>query len=271
MHILTEGDGSPAVVIVPALASNVLEWVRIQRAAASETMVVVYDRAGIGWSDSAPGPLTLDAMADDLHALLKSSGIRPPVIIAGHSMGGLVARAFMSRYPGEVAGMLLIDSSHEDQVRRLGPRSGSRSALRAARRQARILGARRLAASAGLLAETSPARLARLTVPEYASASRAVTLSSKQRRITVRELVLLSRSHGQPLDLGSLPLTVLTAASPHRREWSEWPPWAALQDELAALSDDAVHIAALNADHNVHLDDPGVVIREIRELLRRCR
>lgn len=49
MHILTEGDGSPAVVIVPALASNALEWVRVQRAAASETTVMVYDRAGIGF------------------------------------------------------------------------------------------------------------------------------------------------------------------------------------------------------------------------------
>lgn len=49
MHILGKGEGTPAVVIVPALASNVLEWVRVQRAAATKTTVCVCDRAGVGF------------------------------------------------------------------------------------------------------------------------------------------------------------------------------------------------------------------------------
>ena len=93
MHILAMGSGSPAVVVVPALGANVLEWVRVMRAASAETTVCAYDRAGLGWSDRPYGPATIDAMADDLHALLQAAGVSPPYIIAGHSMGGIVVQA----------------------------------------------------------------------------------------------------------------------------------------------------------------------------------
>ena len=68
MHILVEGGGEPPVVIIPALGANVLEWVRVLRAASAETSVCAYDRAGLGWSDPPHGAVTIDAMADDLGA-----------------------------------------------------------------------------------------------------------------------------------------------------------------------------------------------------------
>lgn len=272
MHLLAAGGGSPAVVIIPALASNVLEWVRVQRAAAAETTVIVYDRAGVGWSDPPRGRLTVDAMADDLHALLVTADVKPPYIIAGHSLGGVIARRFQARHPGDVAGMLLIDSSHEDQAQRLPGRPGVRDNItRAARRQFRILGVRRLAASFGLVDGVNMASLARETVPEHQDAARAITLSAKQRRIAVRELLLLSRLRGEPPSFGALPLTVLSAGNARRRQWSAWAAWCQLQDELAALSSDSAHMYAVNADHSVHLDDPEVVVQAIRELLRHSR
>jgi pimeloyl-ACP methyl ester carboxylesterase len=63
MHILAMGDGSPAVVIVPALGANVLEWVRALRDSSLETTVCAYDRAGLGWSDQQRGTAGIDAMA----------------------------------------------------------------------------------------------------------------------------------------------------------------------------------------------------------------
>lgn len=270
IHLLAMGEGAPAVVIVPALASNVLEWLRVQRATATKTTVVVADRAGIGWSDPPPlGAVTLDAMADDLHTALTAAGIGPPYIIAGHSLGGIVARRFQARHPDGIAGMLLVDSSHEDQSRRFGWWDGSGSQLwRAARRQSRILGARRLSASLGRVSAVSRASLAWETVPEYAGAARAITLSSWQRRITVREMILASQLRSQPQDLGSLPLTVISSAN---RYWDGWPLWSRMQDELAALSSDSVHMTAVKAGHNVHLDEPLLVVQAIRDLIDRCR
>lgn len=271
LHILAMGDGSPAVVIVPALGANVLEWVRVMRAASAFTTVCAYDRAGLGWSDPQPGPVTIDAMADDLHALLKAAGIAPPYIIAGHSMGGIVARRFRSRYPADVAGMLLIDSSHEDQARRFGGNRDWATLKRAARRKARILGLRRLGVRAGFVGGFDAASLDRETVPEYAGAAKAVSLTAKQRRAVVRELLLLGRPQGHPQYLRDLPLTVLSAGNAKRRQWPDWRTWCELQDELAVLSSCSAHMYAVNADHFVHLDDPAVVLQAIRDLVGRCR
>jgi hypothetical protein len=114
----------------------------------------------------------------------------------------------------------------------------------------------------------SRASLAYETAPEYARAARAITLSSRQRRIAVRELLMLSQLRGQPRDLGLLPLTVISSAN---RYWDGWPVWTRLQDELAALSSDVIHMTAVNAGHDVHLDEPALVVQEIRDLVERCR
>jgi pimeloyl-ACP methyl ester carboxylesterase len=258
--------------MVPALGANALEWVRVMRAVLEGTSVCAYDRAGLGWSDSQHGPAALDGMADDLHKLLKAAGIAPPYIIAGHSLGGIVARRFRSRYPEDVTGMLLIDSSHEDQVRRYGGGDRDWDALkRAACRQVRILGLRRLGVRAGLVGGFDDASLDRETVPEYAEAAKAVSLTARQRRAVVRELLLLARPQVRPQNLGDLPLTVLSAGNAKRRQWADWSTWCELQDELAALSSSSAHGYAVNADHFVHLDDPGVVVQAIRDLVERCR
>ena len=79
---------------------------------------------------------------------------------------------------------------------------------------------------------------------------------------------MAANTWGEPPGLGSVPLTVLTrATSPG---W-DWPVWAQLQDELAALSSDSEHIKAQEAGHYVHLDEPDLVIKAIRDLVRRCR
>jgi pimeloyl-ACP methyl ester carboxylesterase len=212
-------------------------------------------------------------MADDLHALLKGAGIAPPYIIAGHSTGGILSRRFRSRYPADAAGMLLIDSSHEIQVRRFSG-GGDRdwdTLKRAARRQVRILGLRRLGVRAGVVGGFDAASLNRETVPEYAGAAKAVSLTAKQRRAVVRELLLLARPQGQPQNLGDLPLTVLSAGNAKRRQWADWDTRCELQDELAALSSRSAHMYAMNADHFVQLDDPGVVGQAITDLVRQYR
>jgi pimeloyl-ACP methyl ester carboxylesterase len=69
---------------------------------------------GLGRSDPAPQPRTSLDVARDLHALLEAAGIRPAVPAGRQSFGGMNARTFASLYPGSVAGMVLVDSSHPD-------------------------------------------------------------------------------------------------------------------------------------------------------------
>jgi pimeloyl-ACP methyl ester carboxylesterase len=258
VHVMEAGAGSPAVVIVPALGENVLGWVPVWRELARSARVCVYDRAGIGWSDAPPpGRRTFDDMADELHRTLVAARIAPPYLVVGHSMGGIIARRLATRYPGDMVGMVLVDSSHEDQTRRLG------SAWRLARAVSRLLiqplGLRRLAASAGL-APRFDADLDSEITAEYRAEARAIRLSSRHRRANVRELLTVICSRSQPPDLGSLPLTVLTAAE------SE-PGWEQLQAELAASSARSLHVIADHGGHYLQEDDPALVIKAIRDLL----
>ena len=121
LHLLDAGEGSPAVVVVPALGEGGLTWIRIQRELAAELRVVLYDRAGTGWSDPPPrGRRTFGDVAAELRSLLEYAGIVPPYVLVAHSLGGLIARRFAVRYPGTVAGLVLVDSSHEGQASRHG-------------------------------------------------------------------------------------------------------------------------------------------------------
>jgi pimeloyl-ACP methyl ester carboxylesterase len=272
LHLVSAGEGTPVVVIIPALADSVLLWLRVAECTAAVTRVIVYDRAGVGWSDLPPRwRRTPDLMAADLHALLRAAEVPPPYVLAGHSIGGIVARRFHVQHPDEVAGIVLIDSSHEGQARRFAAtdwRHGITVYIRVlARRQARILGARRLADSLGLMPGIE-ADVAREAPPEHQDAARAIILSTRQRRTVVREMLMMVRLREAPPGLGSVPLTVLTRASSPE---AGWLTWARMQDELAALSSDSVHIYAERGGHYLQRDNPDLVVQAIRDLVRRCR
>lgn len=272
LHLVTAGDGEPTVVIIPALADNVLLWMRVLEGVAAETRACVYDRAEVGWSDPPPRwRRTPDLMAADLHALLAAAGVPPPYIVVGHSVGGIVARRFYAQRPDLVAGMVLVESSHEEQPRRFGAQDWRRGPIFhikvAARRQARILGARRFAERLGLLRDFD-ADIAREVLPEHADAYRAIMLSTRFRRAVVAEVLMMTHTWGSPPELGSTPLTVLTAA---RQPSSVKSAWMEMQDELAALSSDSRHVTVADAGHYMHLDLPDVVVTEIRKLVARCR
>ena len=268
VHLLEAGRGPPTVVIVPALGSGVLSWERVQRDLAPGMRVVVYDRPGIGWSDPPGlGWRSCDDHAEELRRLLDAAGIEPPYVLLAHSMGGILARRFAVRYPDAVAGMVLVDSSHENQANRRGvggwPYGRSQYYKNTLKWQCYILGVRRLRAALGLLKEIDD-DTASDAVPEHAAAYRASMLSSRERRAVVSELLLMSALSGSPPPLGSLPLTVITAGE------HQTPGWREMQDELAALSDDSVHIVAEGAGHMVHHHSADVIIQAVKDVVRRA-
>jgi pimeloyl-ACP methyl ester carboxylesterase len=108
-------EGTPVVVLDAGHGDTSDTWDPVQPEVARFARVCSYDRAGTGKSDAAPKPRTSEDIVRDLHALLANAGIKPPYVLVGHSFGGLNARLYASRYPEEVVGMVLVDSSHEDQ------------------------------------------------------------------------------------------------------------------------------------------------------------
>jgi pimeloyl-ACP methyl ester carboxylesterase len=111
LHLNCTGTGSPTVVLQAGggMMSSDQGW--IAPAVARETRVCVYDRAGRGWSDPATTRQDAAQIAADLHTLLHRANVPGPYVLAGHSFGGLYALTSAARYPDEVAGMVLIDTT----------------------------------------------------------------------------------------------------------------------------------------------------------------
>jgi len=117
MHLDVQGDhhGKPTIVLDAGLGSFSPNWHWVQHALAHDLRVVAYDRAGLGWSEPSPAPRDAGTMAAELRTALHTAGITGPYVLAGHSFGGLVIRAFADLYRPETAGLVLVDASHPDQ------------------------------------------------------------------------------------------------------------------------------------------------------------
>jgi pimeloyl-ACP methyl ester carboxylesterase len=117
LHLNVTGSSGdrPTVILEAGMASISSNWGWVQQELAKTTQVVSYDRAGLGWSDTGEKPLDAAKSARELHTALKKSNINGRYVLAGHSYGGLVVRMFAELYPDEVAGIVLVDSSHPDQ------------------------------------------------------------------------------------------------------------------------------------------------------------
>jgi pimeloyl-ACP methyl ester carboxylesterase len=97
LHLYCIGEGTPTVVLNSASSDTVSDWIWVQPKIAQVTRVCAYDRAGLGWSDF--GPHDPRQNAHQLHTLLANGGIRGPLIMVGHSFGGLYSRYYAAEYP----------------------------------------------------------------------------------------------------------------------------------------------------------------------------
>ena len=248
LHLATYGHGSPAVIVEAGLGEPAVEsgtWNSVLTNVAKTTMVCVYDRAGLGKSSAATNHVrTAGNIVDDLHALLMKADIRPPYILVGHSLGCFAVRLYAGRYPQEVAGIVLVDSSYPDQWPKLlavlPPKSPSEPK---SIKNARIFFAGR---------ETDPDNN-----PEHldlAASSREVSTVTNLANIP---LVVLSHSRDWSID-PNLPKDV---SDKIEQQWEQW------QNELCQLSSQSSHQTALKAGHYIQQDEPQLVIDAILKIM----
>lgn len=247
LTLLAQGTGKPTVIIeagygLPAVESD--EWKPVCDEIAKTNRVCVYDRAGLGSSDPpSTKRRTSRDVAEDLHKLLTAARIPGPYVLVGHSVGGMHVRVFAGMYPKDVAGVVLVDSTHPDQDPKwlavLGPaRPGEDPAVQRAR-------------------EFLTNRMAKpIEKPEPLDP----TASCAQ-----------ARAAGS---LGDKPLAVVT----HSPRWKIVPDLPddvskkledvsqQLQNELANLSTNSTHVVATKAGHEIQVDEPQLVIDAVREV-----
>lgn len=246
LHLIVSGEshGTPTVILESGVAGFSRNWFWVQEELSQITRVVSYDRAGLGWSDPAPGAFDAYQSARDLHTALENVGVMGPYVVAAHSYGGLVGRAFIDLYPDEVIGLILVDASHPDQWARF-PASG---------------GGRMVAASnqlMGILARLGIVRIFNMTageaagLPERQSAEVKAIMTRFQPWIASGDVIAVWNTKtrdriNQAQSLNGLPLIVLSATE--RPDYGK-EEMNAQQADLASLSSNHLHQWVEGASH----------------------
>ncbi|WP_214482259.1 alpha/beta hydrolase [Bacillus sp. SM2101] len=115
IHVNIQGKKTnlPSIVIEAGAGSWSYDWSYVQKELAKHTEVITYDRAGLGWSEPHPNGYNIDTTIDDLSEIIEYSNIDTPVILVGHSLGGLYSRLFADKYLEKVSGLILVDARNE--------------------------------------------------------------------------------------------------------------------------------------------------------------
>ncbi|MCW5606412.1 MAG: alpha/beta fold hydrolase, partial [Burkholderiales bacterium] len=110
------GTGEPLVVFESGLGDTMAPWNDVVAQVSRATRTFTYNRAGYAGSPRAEGPRDAAAVVDELRSLLAAQGLPPPYVLVGHSLGGLYMQYYARNFPEEVAGLVLVDSTHWDQT-----------------------------------------------------------------------------------------------------------------------------------------------------------
>ena len=300
LNIDCSGSGGPAVILESGGGGyGGYGWRMVQAGVAKFTIVCWYDRAGEGWSDPSPRARNSATIVHDLHELLQRVPVAGPYVLVGHSIGGEYVRVFTAKFPSEVAGLVLVDSTHPDQREpaiMLSPIN-------------RMPGfARRLLCSAlplmgrfgviQVLMRNAPVYVPPQFSSEQSDAARAIrnqrvkafeTEAAQGCAATEDGAVQSDKGSGDPeVDqaarsagtLGDRPLVVLTAG----QYWKPNDPIAAqeiaefheawvhqLQPELARLSTNGKQVIVEGSDHGMPEEAPGAVVAAVHEVVMEVR
>ena len=249
IRVWTEGldrrqPGTPVVVLEAGAGNGLETWRPVFADIAKRAPVVAYDRPGLGQSQQSSEPPALRRVAASLHALLKQLDAAPPYVLVGHSWGGVYVRAFADAHPSEVAGMVFVDASDTETSRQ---------------------------EKAAVLPEADREKvLAAPTLPPF-------ELTPGQRaefEAIIAENVsdyAIARTFRRP---PGIPVAVVVSAAPERLAGNG----AALlrlqvskQVDWTLASSKGLFVTAGHVGHNVHRDDPGLVVRLIEHVLTHAK
>lgn len=282
LHLYCKGQGSPTVIFEAGAGHSSLYWLDIQDRIAETQQACVYDRAGHGWSDFSDASPGSETVARNLHLLLGNAGLAAPYLLVGHSSGGLYVREYANLYPDEVAGIVFVDSSHENQLRRIPPE------LAALVKPAPELELCRFLAPFGIMRMLGIAESLIVNEPLPQDLHGAAVASLNRTGFCnafLNEQIAVfadSNQENPPASLGDIPIIVLV----HGQRSSDNPEnlnpeiplsvyednedaWLAMQHDIAALSTDSELQIVEGAGHMIHVDQAEVVVDAILAMLEK--
>lgn len=285
LHLNCTGEGGPTVVMDAGHGDFSLSLGPLQQQIAEFVRVCTFDRAGYGWSDEGPEPRDSQQNVDELKALLENAGEEAPYILVGHSLGGINTILFAAENPDLVAGVVLLDASHPDQMERLEAEVPEVAAV-----DAMTVDAYRTLldlAEQGVLTTDMVADFQPQGLDEDAAAIWAqLFIQPKNLQAMINEFDVLDvdlaevKENG---DLGDIPLIVIA----HGLLLKDLLPaealdalglttemldtyeaiWRELQEDHLNRSTDSTLIVAENSPHYVYVFEPELVVEAVRSLV----
>lgn len=289
--------GGPRTVLFDAGGSDwSVIWALVQPAVATRARACAYDRAGLGYSDPAFMPRTPVQVVEDMHALIAKAGLKTPLVLVGHSLGGFNVKLYAALYPQDVAGLVLVDPAEERAAERTRTMLQTRYGATFVAREELIDQSfatwlldryRRCAAAAAapldpasdgyrrcsdpvrprLGPEIAAERLRIQVTPAYQTAQASEILNSiygdTRGERTYAELF-------RPGAFGHIPMVVLThgdfdAEDP--LDVADHEAGVALHRETARLSARGKQRTVAGTSHNIEIDAPDAIIDAVGEVL----
>jgi pimeloyl-ACP methyl ester carboxylesterase len=268
LYLECHGEGSPTVILESGYRASARFWsddllypeaprTMVLPGVAQFTRVCAYDRPGtyasvgdddiISRSDAIAQPRTAPEIVADLHALLQAAEVPGPYVLAGHSMGGFFARLYASTYPDEVVGMVLVDAYSELLESVMSPE----------RWQALV----RL--NQGLSADKV------IPIPGYGDVE---TLPFGANNAVVREAVTASPLRPMPLAVLAHGKPFVLSEDTQGFTTAEMEGYIQAANEAkVALVPQARYTVASESGHDIHQDQPELVIEAIRQVVAGVR
>jgi pimeloyl-ACP methyl ester carboxylesterase len=267
IHLYCVGAGSPTVVFESDLDQyGSLSWNSVQGEIGKFTRACSYDRAGIMWSEPGPRPRDGKTIASELAAVLDAAGEEGPYVLVGHAFGGAYARIFAGQNPDDVCGMVLVDSSHPDQLTRFAE-VGLEKEIPEKQIRPLIL----LLSHLGMPGRFK-GNIYHLSPDVYDPVQAFLPESSMAWFDESVEAPNTLAQAGQYEHLGDTPLIVLAAArsSQDLQNQDLQKVWLELQQELTLLSENSELRELQEAGHYIQFDQPQEVVEAVRDIVQRC-
>jgi len=301
LNLFCLGAGSPTVLFEAGSGSSSSTWRHVQGTVATYTRACAYDRAAFGFSDPPGRVVDAANVVDDLHQLIVAAPLKTPLVLVGHSIGGLYATLFAAEHKDEVAGMVLVDPSFAHQFESFAAKDGKSDTsklygtFRAMADEMRVCQALVHAAPPGQPPGGKEADcLPSAVMPEHPDAVLLAALTQQWTRPALfdakvseaQSFIPTTEGEGHPpvdddeLDaasgnLGDMPLVVLTAgqtmgsfpglSDAQRAQFAA--AWTAGHDALAHRSSRGKNVPVADSGHYIQIDRPAVVLDAIRHVV----
>ncbi len=270
IHTDYVGSEGPTVILESGCGDSAVTWHLVRPKLTEFCKVFSYDRAGIGQSDKNTQERSLANIVKELRRVIDVSNLKGPFIFVGQSLGGLVVLRFALEYPADVAGIVLVDSSHENMTKlwNLIPAINIFRKIISIFSYLAIFGIARLFSKLTIPANIFP--------PDVLKDYRILQSASKSLRTGIAESTPVFQGINPFFKdlkrvLHNVPLVVLTQGKydfvPKKTRKIYEETWLEVQRDFLLLSNDSQHVIARNSGHMVHWTEPELVVNAVRNIV----